>query len=185
MIKNNQGFMLAEVVIVSTVIVTTLVVLYASSSKLSILYDERSRYYNIDGIYAIKSMVNDLLGEDKLNNILSSENFTNSDYIYLIKNNNCNTDIFNSDSMCTSLKNLYNIKNMVITKANNIYLKESEGEDKFLGVEDNTLEMNETFKDYLKYLSNYYADTYDFEYLVILEYGTNNDKLYYSNLRLR
>lgn len=179
MTKNNKGFMLAEVVIVSTVIVTTLVALYASSSKLSILYEERSRYYNIDGIYAIKSIVNYLLGDNKLNNILTSDSFNNNSYIYLIEKNDCNSDFLGNDTTCDSLKELYNIENMIITKSNNIYFNKAEE------AEESNLKINETLKNYLKYLSNYYANTNDFEYLIILEYGTDNNKLYYSNLRLR
>jgi len=44
MIKNNKGFMLAEVVIVSAVIMTCLVTLYTSFNKMYNLYKDTYNY---------------------------------------------------------------------------------------------------------------------------------------------
>ena len=56
MIKNNKGFMLAEVVIVSAVLITTLVSLYAGFAKVYKAYEERSSFFDTDSIYALKSI---------------------------------------------------------------------------------------------------------------------------------
>ena len=46
--KNNKGFMLAEAIITSTIVLTTLVGLYANFMKLYNVYKIRDTYYDID-----------------------------------------------------------------------------------------------------------------------------------------
>lgn len=71
---NNKGFMLAEVIIVSAIIVTVLVTMYSGLNKLYIKYDEVSRYYNIDAIYAGKTMSDYLIDNGLMDDyILDSE----------------------------------------------------------------------------------------------------------------
>ena len=175
MVKNNKGFMLAEVVIVSTVIITTLVALYASVNRLYMLYSERSTYYNIDGVYAIKEIMDYLFDDNRLNNILSSDSFEEDNYIFLVSNSTCGNingvDLSLDNGICDSLNSLYEIKNLVIVGYSDISAVIS-------------LDINNTFKDYLEYLENYYSNDDSFSYLVILEYG-DDDNLNYSNLRLR
>ena len=48
---NNTGFMMAEVVVVSAVIIVTLVALYTSYNKIFSLYNQRTDYYNITTLY--------------------------------------------------------------------------------------------------------------------------------------
>ena len=174
MIKNdNKGFMLAEVIITSTVIIATLVGLYTGVSRLNKLYEERSKYYDIDGVYAIRSMMNYLFGDNRLNIIFSSEDYSNN--IFLIENGTCKFSLDN-DNMCNSLRDYYNIQNMMIVDSGKIYNKS----DDSVYIEN----INETLKDYFKYLYNYYYDSTDYSYFVILECGDDND-LKYSSLRLR
>lgn len=45
---NNRGFMLAEVVITSSVIAATLVTLFITLSKVRSSYERRDRYYDLD-----------------------------------------------------------------------------------------------------------------------------------------
>ena len=48
---NNKGFMMAEVIVVASVIVVTLVALYAIYNKIFSLYNQRTDYYNITTLY--------------------------------------------------------------------------------------------------------------------------------------
>lgn len=188
--KNNKGFMLAEVIVVSVIVITTLVSLYGSYNNLYKLYTRRSRYYDIDGIYALNSVVRNLINDNDLNNILSDASIFGdtsvNNYYFLIESNACNEKA--SSNLCESVLKLYNVKNMVITKYNNIYYKDETGTETFLGKED--LELNETFKDYLKYINNnYQSGGYEDSYLLLIEYGeydnNSNENLYYSNIILR
>lgn len=73
---NNKGFMLAEVIIVSAIIVTVLVTMYSGLNKLYIKYDEVSRYYNIDAIYAGKTMSDYLIDNGLMDDyIIASEHY--------------------------------------------------------------------------------------------------------------
>ena len=169
--KNNKGFMLAEAVITSTVVLTTLIGLYATFTKLYNAYNIRTTYFDIDGMYAIKGMIDHLIdnGEinKKINELKSSPN-----YIQLIKPDSCN-DI--NDTYCSSLKNSYTIENMYIVN----YTKDSI-------TNLSTVVSNQTFKDYLTYIRTYYSFNLEedgYNYLFIVEYQ-NGDKYYYSSLGL-
>lgn len=72
MIKNNKGFMLAEVVIVSAVLITTLTSLYVGFSKVYKAYQERSEYFDTDTIYALKNIEDMLIDEDVFNYLAGS-----------------------------------------------------------------------------------------------------------------
>lgn len=192
MIKNNKGFLLAEAVIVSAVVVTTLVALYASINKLYIQYTNRSRYYGLDGIYAIKTLTNDLIDTNKINQVLN--NVESNNFTYLIDNYNCVSQLAD-DTLCSSMVDFYNVKSMVITKKDKTYFPEVEEEgivkkETFFGktvseLGEKGINLNQTFKDYLQYLYKYYSgDSDTYSYLIILEYGEDDNKLYYSNLRL-
>ena len=74
MIKLNcKGFMMAEVIIVSTVILSTLVGLYTIFNKMYIVYTERSYYYNVDAVYAGESIYNYFVSSNKLVSILKKD----------------------------------------------------------------------------------------------------------------
>ena len=149
--NNNKGFMLAEVVITSTVVLTSLISLYVTFNKLYKNYEIRSKYYDIDGYYATKETIEQLLNDGSINTILSL--LTNKQYSKILEENENKTYITN------------------YTKAALNSLKESE-------------DINETFKDYLTYLTKYYNFTNDkYNYLFITEYK-NGDDYYYANIGL-
>lgn len=169
--KNNKGFMLAEAVITSTVVLTTLIGLYATFTKLYNAYNIRTTYFDIDGMYAIKGMIDHLIDNGEVNNKLQNLQSATTNYISLIQNNVCQT----SDIYCSSLTKLYDIENLYIIK----YETESLSSLK-------NIISRQTFKDYLEYIRNYYTfDTEEdgYNYLFILEYK-NGDKYYYSSLGL-
>lgn len=167
--------MLAEAVITSTVVLTTLIGLYATFTKLYNAYNIRTTYFDIDGIYAIKGMIDHLIDNGEFNGIINDlkkmelEYFPK--YIKLIDKGK----YFNEeqDEYCNSLTELYNIDNMYIVK----YEKEEV-------LKINKEEINQTFKDYLTYISTYYSFDLEedgYNYLFIVEYK-NGDKYYYSSL---
>ena len=184
MLKNNKGFMLAEVVITSTIVLTGLIALYTSFNKLYKAYETRSTYYNIDGYYASNNIIKKLINSGELNTILSDEanGFHNKKYIFLVKNGSC-TNISDC-SQIQPLIDLYKIKNTVIIEwsssiiTNVINQLEEEG-------------INETFKDYLNdYVSKHYdfSNSSEYNYLVITEYkkdNTTKEKYNYSSISLR
>ncbi len=180
MIKNNKGFMLAEVIFVSVVVMTTMLALYKSYTRIYKLYNERSNYYDIDGIYIIKTMTDSLIKNGQINNLLSN----NEKIKYLIKSSECNLNNNENNTICTELLSLYNIQNMLIVNKNNIVAENDSNEDIYLENPD----LNKTFENYLKFINNKLEsnkeNTDNINYLIIIEYE-NNEKLYYSSLKLR
>lgn len=147
--KNNKGFMLAEVVITSTVVLTSLVSLYVTFNKLYKNYNTRAAYYNVDGIYAAREMVNSLIATGEIGNILSrvspEKNVTATEkYIGIIVNNSCDY----GTTFCSTLQKEYAIENLYIIK----YEKESIEAFKKSTIKN-------TFKDYIDFTITYYNIT--------------------------
>ena len=74
--KDNRGFMMAEVVIVSAILITTIVGLYAGFASVYQAYEARSDYYDVDSLYALKNLEDFLIDEFIFNNLVSVNNFT-------------------------------------------------------------------------------------------------------------
>jgi len=70
--KNKNGFLLAEVVIVSAILITTLVALYAGFSKVFKAYDERADFYHTNSLYALRNVQDFLVDNMTLNSLLKN-----------------------------------------------------------------------------------------------------------------
>lgn len=176
--KNNKGFMLVEVIVTSTIVVTTMVLLYSSFNKLSNNYKTKNSYYNIDATYATKEMINFMIKKDEGNiNKFINDTFYNNRYGYIIKKENDDTKCKISDISCDNLKKLYSIENMIFSEYDQEslkYLKENES-------------INQTFKEYIEYLDKYYDiknTEDDYNYIMLTEV-MEEDKYYYASLRMR
>ncbi len=178
--KNNKGFMLAEVIITATVIITALVSLYATYNRTASKFQTRSTYQNIDGNYAIKGMVNHLLKNNQLNTLFQNVQ-TSTSNISLIKNGNCQ-QIYN-DTYCQKSKDLYSIQNLLVTNYSS---------EKVRAIKASVT--NKTFKNYIDYIAGTSDDKpgyYDFgkkstyTYLFIVEYKDTNGKLNYSSIGVK
>lgn len=163
--------MLAEAIITSTIVLTTLVGLYANFMKLYNVYKIRDTYYDIDGVYAIKNAIDAMIDDGSLAGTLA----LNTNNYKLIINNNC--IVSNNMSYCNFLKKTYSIENMYVVKYNETSINELK---KVVNLK--------TFKDYLNYIEKYYNFNMDegnkYSYLFVVEYK-KNDKYYYSSLGVR
>lgn len=206
MIKNNKGFMLAEVVITSTVVLTSLVILYSSFTKIYTQYKVRDTYFDVDGMYAIRAMVNHLTSNGGLNKILSAvpdsadddgeicdddsgghfkQGLACNNYLYLIEKGNCDS-IFEDETFCVNLVSTYGIENMIIAERTDEILDKNKNDS----LTNSSSGLNLTFIDYL---NDFVKNRYDFSdknesfnYFVIVEYDEDNDKKFnYSSLILR
>lgn len=105
---NNKGFMMAEVVVVSSVIMIVLTSLYVSYNNLFSIYNQRINYYDVATLYE--------LGAYRENNSLGG--------------------VSNEPKILSENKKIY-------------YVNKKNVKEKKLNVDS----INETFKDYLEYLS--------------------------------
>lgn len=178
MIKLNcKGFMMAEVIIVSTVILGTLVGLYTIFNKMYIVYTERSYYYNVDAVYAGESIYKYLVSSDKFVDVLKNIKKQDSEPVasrnYKIIEETCN-DIIDT----------YNIKNAIIFPYNvNAVNKDN----------SNVSGFDVRFKDYLDYLNTSLnfeekdendEEKQKFNYIIIVELE-NGDYQYFGYYRIR
>lgn len=165
--------MLAEAIITSTIVLTTLVGLYANFMKLYNVYKIRDTYYDIDGVYAIENTIDWLISNNKLVSIIPDNNIN---YRLLVGNNSCSI----KQEFCNLLKKSYKVKNMYIMS-----FKKQDIESLISGVD------NKTFKDYLNFVLKYYNFNTDeddnYSYLFVVEYQKNDNdvRYYYSSLGLR
>ena len=153
MIKNNKGFMLAEVVIVSAVLITTLVSLYAGFAKVYKAYEERSSFFDTDSIYALKSIEDTLIDEGLFNNIINEINTSN--YVSYLAENLTDDSYINSH--LKELLGNYNIEYFYITKYDNASLTtiiESDAN-------------NIIFNDFLKYLQKNLTFDNNYNYIFL------------------
>lgn len=195
--KNNKGFMLIELIITSTIVVTAMVSLYASFNRIYSLHKTRNNYYNINGIYASKEIVRSLLNGNEFTKIINT-NFETGNYSFLIKEGNLNIPISNSTTQeqINEIKAFYNIKNMILTSYSKCILAldectggQNNEEESSIGAESTSLKSeieNETFKDYIEYITKYYntSSNETYSYIIITELEDGN-KYYYSNLGIR
>ena len=183
--KKSKGFMLVELIVTSTIVVAAMVTLYASFNRIYSLYKTKNNYYSIDGVYATKEMTKNLIFNNKINDLIreamDKNKYTNK-YTYIIKDNKC---IKEDDKICNGIQSFYNVKNMIFIEYDKNTLTSDKTESDFIN--DEKIKNNETFKDYIKYVVNYYditdSDT-SFSYIILTE-TEENGKNYYSNLRIR
>ena len=191
MIKLNcKGFMMAEVIIVSTVILGTLVGLYTIFNKMYIVYTERSYYYNVDAVYAGESIYKYLVSSDKFVEALKkiekqdSEPVASRNYKIIEETEEgtkCN-DI--EKNICDGLSTTYEIKNATIFPYNSTAVNKDNS---------NVSGFDVRFKDYLDYLNTSLnfkeKDEIDeekqkFNYIIIVELE-NGDYQYFGYYRIR
>ena len=189
--KNQQGFMLVELIITSTIVVASMVALYASFNKIYSVYKTKNTYYSIDGVYAIKEMTKHLIDKNFNEFIIDAASTTNTNpeeenttpavhYKYIVQNGDCKIkqEDENGTDVCVAIQGLYKVKNMIFTEYDKNVIEELKSKD---------LGLNETFLEYLDYVVNYYdildeETAYNYIIFAETEEGKTN---YYSNLRIR
>ena len=182
--KNRAGFMLAEAIITSVVVATAMIGLYATINKLFASYQKNNNYYNVDAVYATKSTINSLLKDDFnlfINNIIENNSYkTIIDDKTCFYNNNIYTDgleEYNNAEVCKGIQNTYKVNKMIIADYDKSVLEEDI-------LKDASLNLNETFKEYIKYVIGYYEVSNNdtrYSYIILTEIKDGN-KYYYANL---
>lgn len=197
---NRKGFMMAEVVVVSAVIVTVLVTLFTGINKVSTAYEKRNKYYDITSSqFAIEA--NNILEEEglKLNNTqtetslgsieIGDENIGlchENKIVKLSYIGSTNSGLrSNFDDLFGKYQDTYTgyfipYKKEVFEEGKVYKYDGNTNSDSFTEVGD----INNTFKDYLNYQSTHYDFYLDFRYVIAVE-RCNTKECYYFGLRVR
>jgi len=162
---DRKGFMLAEVVVVAVVIATVLVTLFAGLNNVSSAYEVRNRYYDVDSLYAAME-INDILIRENTIDVLLNNNVS-----YLLVDNRINL-FMNFYRNISS----YDISSSYFVPYNSVKLNELK-----------SMNINQTFKDYIDYLSGNIDFSDDYNYIIIVERENINDinDCYYYALKLK
>ena len=151
---NKKGFMMAELVIVSAIILVTLVSLYTSYNKIYSIYKSRVDYYDVATLYRV-GYYRDILNEydlmDDAMNKAASDKIVNIYYDAL----------FNGmfSSIPSYVNPSYEEDSVFL-----VYNNKNEIDGSIFG----GINVNPTFKDYVDYLKNS-IDFSNFEYMLIME----------------
>ena len=79
---NRKGFMMAEVIVVSAVILVTLVSLYTSHNKLFSLYNRRVNYYDVNTLYELSYIRDNKLYGNEEDASIEPKEINNSNFTY-------------------------------------------------------------------------------------------------------
>lgn len=132
MIKlNKKGFMMAEVIVVSAVIMTTLVALYTSYNKIFSIYNQRVKYYDITTL-------------NELAFIRDNDCIVNYDIT-----DQCIKDI---EGITDTNEKKYNRILLSLTEDEMNYI--SDDDTNYVKENLDKLEINKTYKEYINYLSS-------------------------------
>lgn len=153
MIRNNKGFMLAEVVIVSAILITTLTSLYAGFARVYKAYEERSSFFDIDSIYALKNIEDTLIDNMEFNNIIKTIDANN--YVYYNNEELISDNYINS--YLKSIMTNYNIEYFYITEYSMYAI------DKIININSSNI----VFNDFLIYLENNLVFNNSYKYILV------------------
>lgn len=159
---NKKGFMMAEVVVVSAIVLVTLTVIYTSYNKIYATYLTRINYYDTTTLYRL-GFYRDILtnnfnvsgdGEKTLlMNKIISDMKTNNTKVINISGNLLNDEIFKEDvSEYSQVDRVY----MIYNPKSNLLV---ENFDDF--------NLNLSFQDYIKFLGT--STEFKSNYLMIME----------------
>ncbi|MDD3392801.1 MAG: hypothetical protein PHE54_04605 [Bacilli bacterium] len=160
----KNGFMLAETLIVSVFVLTTLVVIYAQFRMINSSYSYTFKYNTVNNIYLtdeLRSYLNEDITSDLLNDLESvDEKFIEISY--------CQSKYINNTNYCNNLFDILEINQVLITKDDLTNLKEALKTTRYLD------EKMISFIDTIKY------DGLDNTYRIIVSYQDGT----YASLRL-
>lgn len=170
---NKKGFMMAEVIVVSAVIMTTLVALYTSYNKIFLIYEKRVKYYDVTTLYELAF-------------IRDNDMYISSDGTIDM---NTNGLVSIADRYLKDIENIDNIENKVYNRT--IFYVDKSNINKI-----NTSSINKTYQEYLEYINDSinknkkYQDKdgneYDWNNVLIMERCKidNNDDCTYAYLEI-
>lgn len=138
----RRGFVLAETVAVSMIVIGALTFIYVQFASITKSYSISFKYDNVDKLYAVNN-IKSYLSKENLSTI--NELVNNNGYVDITE---CPVDYFINSSYCDILFNKLDIKNvLIITKDINL-LKNTPILD------NNSSKYSQQFKNYVNYIKN-------------------------------
>ncbi len=170
---NNKGFMMAEVIVVSSIVLIFLTTIFTSYNKMYATYLTRVGYYDVVTLYRLGYYRDILIENDKMTSLLTTAPVTK---------------IYASDNSSNNLFSLPEVEISDNAEDKVFLIRTATNNHAINGSALNSEEVNETFKDYIKYLST--SVTPKSNYIMVMERcniksGTSNtDDCKYAYLEI-
>ena len=155
MIKNNKGFVITEVLILSTVIMGVLVFMYTQFKAINRGYQYSFKYDTPQGLYLANNIIN-YINDGNYDKLVELLNNTPKGYLDITE---CNIDNSNLISYCNSLFQKSDIEKIIFTKED---LKD---------IKRNIIDFDNDFKEYIKQIS-VLNDEADYRIIIKYKNGT-------------
>ena len=162
---NNKGFMMAEVIVVSAIVLVTIAGMYTSYNKIFSIYKNRMGYYDVNTLYRL-GFFRDIMIENEIIDEITTQAKNNSDKII------DNTSSFSTYGETGIKEKIFLVYNNRKSVDSNIF--------------NNITNVNPTFKDYVDYLKETVENFDKFSYMMIIErcQESSEDKCTYAYLEI-
>lgn len=154
MIKNNKGFVVTEVLILSTVIIGVLVFMYIQFKNINREYQYSFKYDTVTGMYLANNIIN-YINNDNYDVLVETIENNNTPYLDITS---CNDQLFTSNYYCEDLFEKSNIEQILFTEENLAKLK---------------LKINDLDLDMQKYINQIQTLNSEGDYRIIIKYKDN------------
>ncbi len=161
--SNKKGFILAETIAVSTIVMTSLVIIYSQFVSINNSYNRSFSYNNVNNLYLVKN-IRDYLSEGSLNKLTSAIDENNLLYIDITS---CSNEYFTEYIYCETLLDAANVKTILFTKEDINQLKDNL----------NNIDLTEKMKSFINFINS----TNENNYRLIVEF--NDDT--YATLKIK
>lgn len=114
MIKNNKGFALTEILILSAVVIGVLTFMYIQFKNINRGYQYSFKYDTVEGMYLANNIVN-FINEDNYDTLVEKLNTMQEGYLDIT---NCDYEIFKAPIYCEQLIEKSEISQILFTEEN-------------------------------------------------------------------
>ncbi|MCM1370489.1 MAG: glycine rich domain-containing protein [Clostridium sp.] len=143
--KNEKGFILTEVLIISAIVLGVLVFMYAQFRNINVSFRQTYRYNTVEGIYKANE-IKKFIESDAINSMISLLNDENKTYIDITE---CDVSTYNNPSFCKILYEKLGIKSVLLLNEDVTSLVNS-------GMDN----LDNGTKNFIKYVGKNYTGNY-------------------------
>ena len=143
--KNNKGFMITEVLIVSTIVFSILIFMYAQFRSVYNSFYQTLKYNPVESIYKANE-IKSFIESDAKNNIVDLLSNSQNNYLDITE---CNIQTYNDVKMCKLLYEKLEIKQLLLLS-----------EDVTSAVASNLSQLDDGMIKFIKYINNNYSGSY-------------------------
>lgn len=160
MIKNNKGFVVTEILILSTIVMGILIFMFIQFKNINRSYQYSFEYDTVPGMYLANNIIN-YINKEEYDNLVNKLSEEQKGYLDIT---NCDVNIFRTSTICTNLIEKSEIEQILFTEENLEKIKH------------NSNELNEDIKKYINQIKT--ANTKN-DYRIIIKYKNNT----FANMR--